>query len=151
MKSSVVAWWTVFWSCHCHSFNKCQKANTRPELCNAYISEGFISPGCWSTGSVAALFLMFCGEWWLLLLPDNSTTTFLMLTGLHIHLSALGPRLGHSFQSSAQGRHRHSHESFPPVVLCDCSQMRLTPFRLCSPLKAWLRVISCLCHKAACE
>lgn len=40
--------------------------------------------------SAVGLFLMFCREWWLLLLPNNSAATFLMLTGLHIHLSALG-------------------------------------------------------------
>ncbi len=57
--------------------------------------------------------------------------TFLMLTGLHIHLSALGARPGHFFPSSAQGHHLHSHKSFLSVVLCNCSQMRLTPFGFC--------------------
>lgn len=51
-----------------------------------------------------------------------------MLTGLHIHLSALGARLGHFFKSSVQGYQRHSHKSFLPVVLCDCNQMRFLDF-----------------------
>lgn len=51
-----------------------------------------------------------------------------MLTGLHIHLSALGARLGHFFKSSVQGYQRHSHKSFLPVVLCDCNQMRVLDF-----------------------
>lgn len=50
----------------------------------------FPSPGRWDARCGGPLFLMCCGERWLLLLPDNITTTLLMLTGLYIHLSALG-------------------------------------------------------------
>lgn len=89
----------------------------------------FIFPGCWGKGSIVALFLMLCREWWLLLLPDNSTTTFLMLTGLHIHLSALGAQSSHFVKSSFQGYWRHSHKLPPSLVLCNCNQ--ITTFGFC--------------------
>lgn len=91
-----------------------------------------MSPGCWGKGW--ALLLTFCREWWLLLLPDNSTTTFLMLTGLHIHLSSLGDLLGHFFKSSFQGHHLQSQQNILPVVKCNCSQMCIIWTPPCSQL-----------------
>lgn len=51
--------------------------------------------------SSAALFLMLRREWWLILWPNNGTATSLMLTGLHIHLNALGVE-GRKREGSAQ-------------------------------------------------
>lgn len=113
----------IFWSTHRLCLINVKKLTT-DQSCKMQTSQGwFIFACCCSKTSVVALLLMFCREWWLLLLADNSTTTFLMLTGLHIHLSALRVCLSRFFMSLFQGHHRHSHRSFPPVVLCSRNQL----------------------------